>query len=167
MNKPKVGNLVRLADPYGSTGSYWDTYRVVSVFNSLDESWDPFGEHAWSQMDHNTETGKTGEWYVIVELFEGETLSLASYECEVVPHENVWRFRTLIRGILAEGDKPTPTLFKERGLGYTIGEGSGCTWSNGRYTTARREELTKAGWVYEPAKGRWADTHGRWVYMKD
>ena len=82
MDKPKVGDKIRAletSDLYEDWGD--QELTVLMVFDSLDESWDPMGEHAWSQRDVDEETGKTGDWYVIVETqHSGETLSLGSYE---------------------------------------------------------------------------------------
>lgn len=81
MKKPEVGNQVTVHED-ALDGCIPEVARVIAVFDSLDESWDPWGESAWAQMDVNAATGKTGEWYVIVQHLdeEGETWSLASYE---------------------------------------------------------------------------------------
>lgn len=70
-----------------------DIWEVIQSHDDLTESWDPYGEHAWGQADHDREHGKTGEWYVICKPYafgdtrvdlEGETCSFASYEVELV-----------------------------------------------------------------------------------
>lgn len=82
MDKPSVGDNVTLISAEDSLGdqSFSGKATVLAVFDSLNESWDPWGESAWAQADHDAETGKTGEWYVICEMDEGETVSFASYE---------------------------------------------------------------------------------------
>lgn len=66
-------------------------------------------------------------------------------------------FRNLVRELLAAGVKPTPTYFAKNGLGYTVGFGSGCAFSHGRYSRIRREEFLAAGWTHRPNRG-----NGRW-----
>lgn len=91
--KPKEGDIVKVLDRISSLGDAngQEFWRVVAVYDHyrFDEpggDWGDDGELAWSQKDHDEITGKTGEWYVIVEniKYPGETMSLASYECEVV-----------------------------------------------------------------------------------
>jgi hypothetical protein len=96
MDKPKEGDILTVIDPAVSLGEYEHTVvrmRVIAVYDSLDinepgGNWDPWGELAWQQMDHDEEVGKTGEWYIAAErvdeagntLYEGEMYSLGSYE---------------------------------------------------------------------------------------
>ena len=89
MNKPAVGDVIRLVNPERSTGDPLQWYQlVIQTHDSLDENWDPYGESAWSQRDHDDEEGKTGDWYVIATpcdvngapTYEGATCSFASYE---------------------------------------------------------------------------------------
>jgi len=57
--------------------------RVVYTHDSLAESWDPIGEHAWSMHDTNDAVGFKGRWYAIVENPECEEdgeWAIASYE---------------------------------------------------------------------------------------
>lgn len=84
-DKPKVGDIIKIKDPEESLGEEAHinvNVRVLAVFDSLDENWDPWGESAWSQGDHDEITGKTAEWYIIVEMVDDPygTMSLASYE---------------------------------------------------------------------------------------
>jgi hypothetical protein len=93
MRRPEVDEILRVLDPEAlGLGQHSDAVQVIAVFGSLGEDWGIWGEHAWSQADHDTETGHIGDWYVIaVEVrqnaegetevvHEGETFSLASYE---------------------------------------------------------------------------------------
>jgi len=82
MDKPKIGDKVRVHPDSDLFPDFGDTeLTVIAVHDSLEESWDPMGEHAWSQSDADRVAGKTGEWYVIVETpHPGESLSLGSYE---------------------------------------------------------------------------------------
>lgn len=73
------------------------------------------------------------------------------------------RFRALCEQLLAEGIKPTPTEFAKRGLGYTQGSGSGCTWTSGKYTAARREVLLAAGWHFHKYPKARYEGAGRWL----
>lgn len=89
MDKPVVGDILKVTDLDTYADMLGPGYvKVVAVFDSLDESWDPYGEAAWGQKDVDSERGKTGEWYIIAyecnfkgeEVAPGETWSLASYE---------------------------------------------------------------------------------------
>jgi len=85
MEKPQVGDVIKMKNPEESIGLSFTTHadvRVIAVHDSLDENWDPFGESAWAQRDHDEATGQTGEWYVICELVGDPdgTFSLGSYE---------------------------------------------------------------------------------------
>lgn len=91
MNKPKVGDIIRISDPEElGLEPYADAARVIAVFDSLDENWDPWGESAWSQRDIEENMQITGEWYVICEsvivmpdgtqVTEPGTFSLGNYE---------------------------------------------------------------------------------------
>jgi hypothetical protein len=84
--KPKEGDKVKVIDRLSSLGdeSAPEIWIVIQAHDNLDESWDPFGESAWAQKDHDTETGQTGEWYVICKTGEwmDGTCSFASYEVE-------------------------------------------------------------------------------------
>ena len=86
--KPKEGDIVRVTNPTDSLGDEHapTEWKVIQVHDSLDESWDPYGEHAWSQGDHDKMVGKKGKWYVICETDNpGDgTCSFASYECKLV-----------------------------------------------------------------------------------
>ena len=90
MDKPKEGDVVRVLDPEESFGysPQSDYFLVFAAFDSLDESWDPWGESAWAQQDQDESTGKKGEWYIVgtscdkdgKPLQNGESCSLGSYE---------------------------------------------------------------------------------------
>lgn len=98
MDKPSVGDVLKVKDPEASFGDPDHKFvRVLTVYDRDDfienggQGWGDDGEHAWSQMDHNEAMGQTGEWYAIVShcdkdgnvLYEGETASVGSYEVEV------------------------------------------------------------------------------------
>lgn len=96
MDKPKEGDILKVKDPERSTGDPGQAFfKVVTVYDHyrFDEpggDWGSDGEHAWAQKDHDAETGQIGEWYVVATqcdeqgnvLYEGEDMSLGSYEVE-------------------------------------------------------------------------------------
>jgi len=86
--KPEEGDVLIIHDWAANGGAIPRRVQVHCVFDSLAESWDPFGEHAWAQHDVNNDWGYRGHWYAIVYQpnDEGETWSVASYEVEEVVH---------------------------------------------------------------------------------
>jgi hypothetical protein len=85
MDKPKEGDVLLLkSTDHDEFPTLLAT--VHCVFDNLAESWDPYGEHAWSQADVDEYSGQTGEWYAVVynPKDEGETWSVASYEVESI-----------------------------------------------------------------------------------
>jgi len=95
MSKPSVGDIVKLNDDLPDLDIHPSGFLYVDqVHDDLTESWDPVGELAMGQAEADEIAGKKGEWYVVghwvlsdgsdVPGSEGETMSLGSYECEVV-----------------------------------------------------------------------------------
>lgn len=93
MRKPNVGEIVQVIDP-DTSGTESDAFKVIAVFDSLDEDWGVFGESAWAQMDHNQDMGRDdAEWYIIGtsvsmdaegnQSEEPGSMSLASWEVRV------------------------------------------------------------------------------------
>ena len=89
MKKPKKGDILEAKDPESSSGDPNAKYfKVIQVHDTLVESWDPFGENAMAQWDHDIEMEQTGEWYAVVSFCDrfgretetGSSMSLGSYE---------------------------------------------------------------------------------------
>ena len=80
MKKPEVGSRVIAYRSVNGVPSL--SGRVIAVFDSFTENWDPWGEHAAAQIDMDEVNERQGDWYVIVQAEddEGETWSLGSYE---------------------------------------------------------------------------------------
>ena len=81
LQKPKEGDILVL-HPDASDMDTWEKGVVIQVHDTLDESWDPYGEHAMAQRDIDTDNKQTGDWYAIVyhPSYPGETMSVGSYE---------------------------------------------------------------------------------------
>jgi hypothetical protein len=79
--KPEPGDVLYLRDMEINKG-ITRRVQVLWTHDSLAESWDPVGEHAWTQRDLNDAVGFKGRWYAIVSSLEddGEDWSIASYE---------------------------------------------------------------------------------------
>jgi hypothetical protein len=96
VKKPSEGDVITLKDKVKSLGeeTVSDFFKVIMVRDHyyMDRpggNWDPFGECAMAQADHDTEVGETGEWYVICVPCErsgdeieddSSTVSFGSYE---------------------------------------------------------------------------------------
>jgi hypothetical protein len=83
--KPAEGDVLILKNiPEVQTSELDRRVVVHCVWDTLAESWDPFGEHAWTQHELNQQYGSRGHWYALVYVpgDEGETWSVASWEVE-------------------------------------------------------------------------------------
>lgn len=79
--KPKVGDIVYLKLMEGTEGIPM-MLRVEHIWDSLAESWDPIGEHAWKMRDRNEDIGWRGHWYALAvdPQNDADEWVVASYE---------------------------------------------------------------------------------------
>lgn len=89
MNKPKIGDKVRIVGE--QAGDIMMVGVVYAVYDRVDVWWNTAsGENKVALLDaldeYGPEVAATAEWYAEVENpdYPGETMAVASFECEVI-----------------------------------------------------------------------------------
>ena len=76
------------------------------------------------------------------------------YQPNGVKPDQLMKFRTVVRDLLAAGTYPGHKVLAELGYAYPATRGSGPAMKSGRYTCARRQELLAAGYRFDWDKSR-------------